>query len=171
MARAGGQQPSLLCKSNGASGDAEVNRPMEAHAEVAAGQRNDLSRSVTALDMDTTSIAVVEMSLSSWLVAGIVPGVEPPEMQGVFLDRASCDRQRSCVRPCCAALTMPLAGMAMRGSAPEQNGELEALWTPLAGRPRSPRSRAHTVRRAPHIPTAGSSCCVSAQQTAAAGSW
>jgi hypothetical protein len=93
MARAGGQQPSLLCKSNGASGDAEVNRPMEAHAEVAAGQRNDLSRSVTALDMDTTSIAVVQMSLSSWLVAGIVPGVEPPEMQGVFSARESCDRQ------------------------------------------------------------------------------
>jgi hypothetical protein len=62
----------------------------------------------------------------------------PPKMQGVFLNRESCDRQRSCVRPCCAALTMPLAGMAMRGSAPEQNGELEALWTPLAGRPRSP---------------------------------
>ena len=82
-------------------------------------QRNDLSRSVTALDMDTTLIAVVEMSLPSWLVAGIVPGVKPPEMQGVFPDRESCDRQRSCVRPCCAALTMPLAGMAMRGSAPE----------------------------------------------------
>ena len=37
---------------------------------------NDLSRSLTALDMDTTLIAVVELSLSSWLVAGIVPGVE-----------------------------------------------------------------------------------------------
>ena len=34
-------------------------------------QRNDLSRSVMALNMDTTLIAVVEMSLSSWLVAGI----------------------------------------------------------------------------------------------------
>jgi hypothetical protein len=30
---------------------------------------NDLSRSLTALDMDTTLIAVVELSLSSWLVA------------------------------------------------------------------------------------------------------
>ena len=37
---------------------------------------NDLSRSLTALDMDTTLIAVVEMSQSSWLVAGIVPNVE-----------------------------------------------------------------------------------------------
>ena len=37
---------------------------------------NDLSRSLTTLDTDRTLIAVVEMSLSSWLVAGIVPGVE-----------------------------------------------------------------------------------------------
>jgi transposase len=37
---------------------------------------DDLSRSLIVLDMDTTVIAVVELSLSSWLVAGIVPGVE-----------------------------------------------------------------------------------------------
>jgi transposase len=37
---------------------------------------NDLSRSLSALDVDSTLIAVIEMSLSSWLVAGIVPGVE-----------------------------------------------------------------------------------------------
>jgi transposase len=39
-------------------------------------RKNDLSRSLIALDMDTTLIAVVKLSLSSWLVAGIVPGVE-----------------------------------------------------------------------------------------------
>ena len=33
---------------------------------------NDLSRSLTALEPDGTLIAVIEMSLSSWLVAGIV---------------------------------------------------------------------------------------------------
>jgi transposase len=37
---------------------------------------NDLSRCVTVLDMDRTLIAVVEMSQSSWLVGGIVPGIE-----------------------------------------------------------------------------------------------
>jgi transposase len=37
---------------------------------------NDLSRSLSALDVDSTLIAVIEMSLSSWLVAGIVPGAE-----------------------------------------------------------------------------------------------
>jgi transposase len=39
-------------------------------------QSNDLSRSLTTLDQDETLIAVIEMSQSSWLVAGIVPGVE-----------------------------------------------------------------------------------------------
>ena len=39
-------------------------------------QANDLSRCLTALDQDSTLITVIEMSQSSWLVDGIVPGVE-----------------------------------------------------------------------------------------------
>lgn len=39
-------------------------------------QHNDLSRSLAALDQNSTVIAVVEMSQSSWLVAGVVPGVD-----------------------------------------------------------------------------------------------
>ena len=39
-------------------------------------QRNDLSRSDTPLEQQSTLVAVVEMSQSSWLVAGIVPGLE-----------------------------------------------------------------------------------------------
>ena len=39
-------------------------------------QPNDLSRSLVALDQNSTIIAVVEMSQSSWLVAGILPGIE-----------------------------------------------------------------------------------------------
>src|ERR1700748_1999359 len=39
-------------------------------------QPNDLSRSLVALDQDSTIIAVVEMSQSSWLVGGVVPGIE-----------------------------------------------------------------------------------------------
>src|SRR3954447_14411754 len=38
-------------------------------------QPNDLSRSPIALNQDGTLIAVIEMSRSSWLVAGIVPGI------------------------------------------------------------------------------------------------
>src|ERR1700736_1205094 len=40
-------------------------------------QPNDLSRSLVALDQDSTIIAVVEMSQSSWLVAGMLTGIEP----------------------------------------------------------------------------------------------
>ena len=36
---------------------------------------NDLGRSSTVLEPNSTLIAVIEMSLSSWLVAGIVPGL------------------------------------------------------------------------------------------------
>ena len=39
-------------------------------------QRNDLSRSDTPLEQQSTLVAVIELSRSSWLVAGIVPGVE-----------------------------------------------------------------------------------------------
>src|SRR5262245_46133962 len=39
-------------------------------------QPNDLSRSLVALDHNSTIIAVVELSQSSWLVAGMLPGIE-----------------------------------------------------------------------------------------------
>src|SRR5260370_38446501 len=39
-------------------------------------QPNDLSRSLVALDQGSTVIAVVEMSQSSWLVGGVIPGIE-----------------------------------------------------------------------------------------------
>src|SRR3954451_7606830 len=39
-------------------------------------QPNDLSRSLVALDQNSTIIAVIEMSHSSWLVAGMLPGIE-----------------------------------------------------------------------------------------------
>src|SRR5271169_6455078 len=39
-------------------------------------QVDDLSRSLATFDQDATLTVVVEMSLSSWLVAGMVPGVD-----------------------------------------------------------------------------------------------
>jgi transposase len=36
----------------------------------------DARRSLTALEQDSTIIAVIEMSQSKWLVAGLVPSVE-----------------------------------------------------------------------------------------------
>ena len=40
-------------------------------SSAAMSQPNDLSRSLVALDQDSTIIAVVEMSQSSWLLPGI----------------------------------------------------------------------------------------------------
>src|SRR5690242_17507972 len=48
--------------------------------------RNDLSRSDTPLEQQSTLIAVVEMSQSSWLVAGIVPGLERHPLKKVEAD-------------------------------------------------------------------------------------
>src|SRR4030088_569071 len=47
---------------------------------------NDLSRSLTALEPNGTLIAVIEMGLSSWLVAGIVPGVERQPLKKLAVD-------------------------------------------------------------------------------------
>src|ERR1700730_8459057 len=39
-------------------------------------QPNDWSRSLVALDPNSTIIVVIELSQSSWLVGGVVPGIE-----------------------------------------------------------------------------------------------
>jgi transposase len=39
-------------------------------------QVNDLSRSLSAFDQNTTLTVVVELSEASWLVAGFVPGLD-----------------------------------------------------------------------------------------------
>jgi transposase len=49
---------------------------------------NDLSRSLVALEQDSTLIAVIEMSQSSWLVAGIVPGIERQPLKKLAADEA-----------------------------------------------------------------------------------
>jgi transposase len=50
-------------------------RRREQPMECPMPQPNDLSRSLVAFEQDSTLVAVVEMSRSSWLVAGIVPGI------------------------------------------------------------------------------------------------
>ena len=56
-------------------------------------QSNDLSRSLAALDQDSTLIAVIEMSQSSWLVAGIVPGINRQPLK-----KLAADGDGSCLR-------------------------------------------------------------------------
>jgi transposase len=47
---------------------------------------NDLSRSLAVLDQDSTVIAVIEMSLKSWLVAGLVPGLSRQPLKKLEAD-------------------------------------------------------------------------------------
>ncbi len=49
----------------------------------------DLSRSLTVLKGDSTLIAVIEMSLTKWLVAGIVPGVERQPLKKLDADESA----------------------------------------------------------------------------------
>lgn len=50
--------------------------------------QNDLSRSLVAFDQNSTLVAVVELSLKSWLIAGLVPGLtrQPLKKQSADAD-------------------------------------------------------------------------------------
>ena len=45
---------------------------------------NDMSRCLAALEQDSTIVAVVELSLRTWLVAGIVPGLERHPLKKLY---------------------------------------------------------------------------------------
>src|SRR5215475_2475648 len=50
---------------------------------------NDLNQSRIVLKQDSTLIAVIEMSLRSWLVAGIVPGVDRQPLKKLAIDESA----------------------------------------------------------------------------------
>ena len=50
---------------------------------------NDLSRSLTALEQTATLVAVVEMSQASWLVAGMIPGLERQPLKKIAPNEAA----------------------------------------------------------------------------------
>ena len=52
-------------------------------------QVDDLSRSLTAFEQSDTLVAVLEMSQSSWLAAGVVPGVERRPLKKLDPDPAA----------------------------------------------------------------------------------
>jgi transposase len=52
-------------------------------------QPNDLSRSLATFDAESTLVAVIEMSQSSWLVAGIVPGLDRHPLKKLTVDEGS----------------------------------------------------------------------------------
>ena len=49
-------------------------------------QQNDLSRSLTPFEQATTLVAVIELSLSSWLIAGTIPGIERQPLKKIAPD-------------------------------------------------------------------------------------
>ncbi len=51
-------------------------------------QQNDLSRSLTPFEPTTTLVAVIELSLSSWLIAGTIPGIERQPLKKIVPDEA-----------------------------------------------------------------------------------
>jgi len=51
-----------------------------------AQPNDDLSRSLVVLEQDKTLISVVELSLSTWLVGGLVPGVERDPLKKIAPD-------------------------------------------------------------------------------------
>src|SRR4051794_514298 len=64
-------------RSYGAGGEGGAPSAQVAiHGVAPMPQPNDLSRSLTPLEQDSTLVAVLELSQSSWLVAGTVPGIE-----------------------------------------------------------------------------------------------
>src|ERR1700680_3941506 len=48
--------------------------------------QNDLSRSLIPFEPNQTLVAVIEMSQKSWLVAGVVPGVERQPLKKLAVD-------------------------------------------------------------------------------------
>ena len=52
-------------------------------------QPNDLSRSLATFDPESTLVAVIEMSQSSWLVAAIVPGLDRHPLKKLTVDEGS----------------------------------------------------------------------------------
>src|SRR6185312_458546 len=48
--------------------------------------KDDLSRSLVALDQCGTLIAVVELSLATWLVGGMIPGIERDPLKKLVPD-------------------------------------------------------------------------------------
>lgn len=50
---------------------------------------DDLSRSLTLLNQDSTLLVVVEMSKSSWLVAGMAPGIDRHPLKKIDPDPAA----------------------------------------------------------------------------------
>src|SRR3954452_4222538 len=55
-------------------------------------QQNDLSRSLTPFEHTTTLVAVIQLSQSSWLIAGTIPGIERQPLKKIVPDETELSR-------------------------------------------------------------------------------
>src|SRR5215469_2921957 len=106
-------------------------------------QPNDLSRSLVALDQDSTIIAVVEMSQWSWLVAGMLPGILVASLaqrgdQSRPQDHADCTGLRSWSR---RLLVGALASGARSGGSRDPSLECRGIARTSPGQDRPARHR------------------------------
>ena len=93
---------------------------------------NDLSRSLVALDQDSTLIAVIEMSQSSWLVAAIVPGIERQPLKKLAPDADALLRLLQCWRGEASKAGRPITRLAVAYEA-GRDGFWLARWLRVRG--------------------------------------
>jgi hypothetical protein len=121
---------------------------------------NDLSRSLTVLKGNSTLIAVIEMSQSSWLVAGIVPGVERQPLKKVAVDASALLKllnrwREEAEKAGCRIERIAAASFAFAQEMPDQDGKFssgrdggDVLSAPSAhALEEGPRRARHTRRR------------------------
>src|SRR4051795_8671221 len=72
-----------------ASGGEQASSSLSKTTECPMPEFNDQSQSHTVLKQDSTLIAVLEMSQSAWLVAGLLPGIERHPLKKIEPDEAA----------------------------------------------------------------------------------
>ena len=75
-------------EATGANGEDKAPSLLHPLTERLMSQLNDLSRALTPFVQGNTLVAVIELSLTSWLVAGVVPGVERQPLKKLEPDQA-----------------------------------------------------------------------------------
>ena len=110
-------------------------------------QVDDLSRSLTAFEQSDTLVAVLEMSQSSWLAAGVVPGVEPRPLKKLDPDPAALLHLLEKWRDQAAKAGREVARVVLAFEA-GRDGFWLARWLRARG-PRRPFDRRRGVARAP----------------------
>lgn len=152
LARYGRPELFNTCKRcGGASGEDKASPSLETPTGYPMPDPNDLNRPLVALDRDSTLIAISEMSQSTWLVAGIVPGINRQLLKNWWQMRRRCSS-------CClaGAPRRPRRAMQSIGSPCLRSGLGRFLAGPVAEGP-SGCGEASNTRKSTSTPMHGPS--------------